>query len=200
MGNFGGNNRGDRGGRGGFGGNNRGDRGGRGGFGGNNRGNRGGYDRGGRGGFGGGRDSGRPQMHSAVCAECGQDCEVPFKPSGDKPVLCRECFNSSDRPRGNDNRGGDRRNDSHRNDNRNNNDHPSESRKPDNKEQLEMMNIKLDRILKILSSGTFTKTPTESVKVKVNAVELIKPEPAGKKPATKKKPTTKKTATKKAKK
>ncbi len=32
------------------------------------------------------------EMHKAVCAECKQDCEVPFKPSGDKPVLCRDCF------------------------------------------------------------------------------------------------------------
>ncbi len=28
----------------------------------------------------------------AVCAECGQSCEVPFKPTGDRPVYCRTCF------------------------------------------------------------------------------------------------------------
>ncbi|MDP2940014.1 MAG: hypothetical protein Q8O13_08050 [Candidatus Omnitrophota bacterium] len=27
-----------------------------------------------------------------VCAECGKECEVPFKPSADRPVYCRECF------------------------------------------------------------------------------------------------------------
>lgn len=36
------------------------------------------------------------EMHSAVCAECGADCEVPFKPrpveEGGRPVLCKECF------------------------------------------------------------------------------------------------------------
>jgi CxxC-x17-CxxC domain-containing protein len=31
-------------------------------------------------------------MHSAVCAECGKNCEVPFKPSGDRPVYCQGCF------------------------------------------------------------------------------------------------------------
>jgi CxxC-x17-CxxC domain-containing protein len=31
-------------------------------------------------------------MFKAVCSECGADCEVPFKPSGDKPVLCSQCF------------------------------------------------------------------------------------------------------------
>lgn len=40
-----------------------------------------------------GRDSGRDrQMHKAICADCGDKCEVPFKPSGDKPVLCSSCF------------------------------------------------------------------------------------------------------------
>jgi CxxC-x17-CxxC domain-containing protein len=34
-------------------------------------------------------------MHQAVCAECGRECEVPFKPSGDRPVLCSICFKQS---------------------------------------------------------------------------------------------------------
>lgn len=33
------------------------------------------------------------QMHKAVCAECGRMCEVPFRPTGDKPVYCADCFN-----------------------------------------------------------------------------------------------------------
>ena len=40
----------------------------------------------------GGRDSGKRSMHRATCDECGQDCEVPFKPSGDKPIYCSNCF------------------------------------------------------------------------------------------------------------
>ena len=28
----------------------------------------------------------------AVCADCHQECEVPFKPSGDRPVYCKDCF------------------------------------------------------------------------------------------------------------
>jgi CxxC-x17-CxxC domain-containing protein len=38
------------------------------------------------------KKSGRSQMHGAVCDECGRNCEVPFKPSGDKPIYCDECF------------------------------------------------------------------------------------------------------------
>lgn len=31
-------------------------------------------------------------MYKAVCADCRKACEVPFKPSGDRPVYCKECF------------------------------------------------------------------------------------------------------------
>jgi len=28
----------------------------------------------------------------AICADCKRECEVPFRPSGDRPVYCKECF------------------------------------------------------------------------------------------------------------
>lgn len=36
----------------------------------------------------------RPQreMFPAVCSQCGAETQVPFRPSGDKPVYCRECY------------------------------------------------------------------------------------------------------------
>jgi CxxC-x17-CxxC domain-containing protein len=95
-------------------------------------------NRGGSGNFGGSRDRhGRNDRHfsgggdrggfdrderpsfDAVCDQCGKACTVPFKPTGSRPVLCRQCFKNeggggSDRPsyrdRGNDRdsrRGGD---------------------------------------------------------------------------------------------
>jgi len=39
-----------------------------------------------------GYDRGPREMHKAVCADCGQECEVPFKPTEGRPVYCRECF------------------------------------------------------------------------------------------------------------
>ena len=42
-----------------------------------------------RGGF---RPSGPREMHKATCADCGKETEVPFKPSGDRPVYCKECY------------------------------------------------------------------------------------------------------------
>ena len=35
---------------------------------------------------------GAREMFPAVCADCGQETEVPFQPRGDRPVYCRECF------------------------------------------------------------------------------------------------------------
>ncbi len=37
-------------------------------------------------------DNGPREMHKAVCDECKQECEVPFKPTQGKPVLCRDCY------------------------------------------------------------------------------------------------------------
>jgi len=31
-------------------------------------------------------------MHKTICAKCEKECEVPFKPSGDRPVYCKVCF------------------------------------------------------------------------------------------------------------
>jgi CxxC-x17-CxxC domain-containing protein len=53
-----------------------------------NRGGRGGGGFGGRGGF----DRGPRTMHKVTCTECGQETEVPFKPTEGRPVYCKECF------------------------------------------------------------------------------------------------------------
>ena len=34
------------------------------------------------------------QMYDVVCANCGKATQVPFQPRGDRPVLCRECFDA----------------------------------------------------------------------------------------------------------
>lgn len=51
------------------------------------------WDRGWRSNFG--RRDERPEFFEVVCDECGDDCQVPFKPTWDKPVLCSECFGRS---------------------------------------------------------------------------------------------------------
>src|SRR6266852_1539429 len=32
------------------------------------------------------------EMFTATCSSCGQPAQVPFQPSGDKPVYCSACF------------------------------------------------------------------------------------------------------------
>ena len=34
------------------------------------------------------------QTFTAVCSECGQECEVPFQPKADKPVFCQPCWSN----------------------------------------------------------------------------------------------------------
>ncbi len=46
-----------------------------------------GYNRGGE-----GSDSRGKNFTRAICADCNKECEIPFRPSGGRPVYCRECF------------------------------------------------------------------------------------------------------------
>jgi CxxC-x17-CxxC domain-containing protein len=32
------------------------------------------------------------KIYDATCFECGQETQVPFKPSGDRPIYCKECY------------------------------------------------------------------------------------------------------------
>jgi CxxC-x17-CxxC domain-containing protein len=57
-------------------------------------GNGGGYS---SGGYSGGSDRGPREMFSATCSSCGREAQVPFRPSGAKPVYCSDCFNSQRR-------------------------------------------------------------------------------------------------------
>ena len=46
------------------------------------------------------RDFDRPRtMTKATCSDCGQECEVPFKPTEGRPVYCRECYQKHRPPR-----------------------------------------------------------------------------------------------------
>lgn len=147
--------------------------------------NRGGRDFGGsRGGFGGGRGRGfgggfsrggdRHEMFSATCSECGKSCQVPFRPTGSKPVYCSECFEKM---------GGGR--DSRRSE-RQDFRAPQAPSFDQNKAQLDAINAKLDKILNILAPAPVVK---EEKVVVLEVAGEAKPEKAKK--------TVKKTASKK---
>ncbi|MGI8872137.1 MAG: CxxC-x17-CxxC domain-containing protein [Candidatus Limnocylindria bacterium] len=44
-----------------------------------------------------GYDRGPREMFSATCASCGREAQVPFRPSGAKPVYCSDCFSTQRR-------------------------------------------------------------------------------------------------------
>lgn len=110
----------------------------------------GGFDR-----RGGSRDSGPITMHKAICSQCGKPCEVPFEPTSGKPVYCNECFAAK------------RNTESGRNDSRfapkSFNDHKSsastsfgnntdKSNSEDLKKLLELLNGKMDQLIKVVES------------------------------------------------
>ena len=155
-----------------------------------------GRDRGG--GRFGGRDSGGRNfggndrmMHHAVCASCGKDCEVPFRPSGDRPVYCSDCFEkkrneggySGDRGGGrnfNKPNSGDRHQDfAGRGDSRN---RPGQDFGQIT-QQLKSLNEKLDKIISILEPKT-----ERSLLVKDDVTAIVaKPKPEVKAKKAKKK-------------
>jgi CxxC-x17-CxxC domain-containing protein len=45
-----------------------------------------------RGGAGGPRE-----MHTAICASCGKEAQVPFEPREGRPVYCSDCYAQSKR-------------------------------------------------------------------------------------------------------
>ena len=42
--------------------------------------------------FSGGYERRPREMFSATCASCGREAQVPFRPTGSKPVYCSDCF------------------------------------------------------------------------------------------------------------
>lgn len=81
--------------------------------------------------FGGGQDK---QMFGATCDQCGERCEVPFRPSTGKPIWCSHCFAEKNNDRGADARGGSYSS-------------PLSPKSCD----LDLINTKLDKILRLLS-------------------------------------------------
>ena len=73
------------------------------------------------------------RLFDAICDKCQKSCQVPFKPTGDKNVYCSKCFSKGDK------------------------DHKQE----ESTKQLEIINSKLDKILKMLSVADLEKTEVQ---------------------------------------
>ncbi|MFH1194044.1 MAG: CxxC-x17-CxxC domain-containing protein [bacterium] len=174
----------------------------------------------------GGRDGGRPAMHRAICSECGDSCEIPFKPTGDRPVFCSDCFGKQnsggrsnkfsgerrERPRFNDKQmhdaicakcgqdcqvpfrpTGDKaifcsncfgKNDTGSRDSRENNKGKDSG---EVMEQIKMLNAKMDKLIKILTPNVpAVKNEKPEVEKNITAKEIVKKEKNKVKVASKK--------------
>lgn len=117
-----------------------------------------------------GRDGGRSAMYAAQCDECGKECQLPFKPRGDKPVYCSECFESKGGGKNRGGRDGGRK----------------VSRPSVDSDLLVSINDKLQTIIDLMSGNAETKeVPAEERKVKedekVGKKKVVKKKRAGKK-------------------
>jgi len=106
-------------------------------------------------------DSSRMEKFKATCDKCGEECEVPFKPNGKKPVLCSRCYSENQKDFDFD-------------------DIPQKDN-DQTENKLNMINSKLDEILKMLNIVSTTNTDFEDRIIKskkklrkVNNFKLVK--------------------------
>ena len=96
-------------------------------------------------------------MHSAVCDNCGRECEVPFRPTSGKPVYCSNCFENqrSNLDSGNSGNSG-------RFERRNFERPRNEQSTSPSQDKFAELNAKLDSILKLLEN----QKPVKKTKAK----------------------------------
>ncbi|MEK6891410.1 MAG: CxxC-x17-CxxC domain-containing protein [Nanoarchaeota archaeon] len=85
------------------------------------------------------------EMFDVTCSKCGKACQVPFKPTGIKPVFCSDCFRQ--------NEGGGSSGFEPRNQDRSfsSPSMSSGSSSIGNSDQLNIINAKLDKIIAVLT-------------------------------------------------
>ena len=115
-------------------------------------------------------------MHSAICSSCKKACEVPFRPTGEKPVYCRDCFagraalggERSERKDFRNDRRSDRRNDNRngdfqaRNISQNIPVHTGTNVNDGIKRQLDEINSKINRLINAVDAFTNKNIQTVS--------------------------------------
>jgi CxxC-x17-CxxC domain-containing protein len=122
-------------------------------------------------------------MHKVVCDECKKPCEVPFLPTAGKPVYCSACFGGkreggNDRPSFGGDRGGDRFPKKSFGDYKTppRTDFGADVNKVSGseiKKQIEVLNVKIDRLSKIIEDMAGVKS-TAPAAVKPVVVAPVK--------------------------
>lgn len=121
---------------------------------------------------GGDRGRGPVTMHRATCGDCGRSCEVPFRPNGDRPVLCNDCFGGKrDGDRGGDRSYGERPA------RKEYNDTPAVSKPVQNtdelKKQLNEINAKFDRLINLFEESLKIKKVVVGEKAPAKAKKVV---------------------------
>jgi|GEM_PF-1033502 len=88
-----------------------------------------------------------PEMHTVVCDQCGEECEVPFKPTSSKPVYCSACFRNKESS-------SSRRETSRRIS-------PAGNMAPSNSNEIKQINAKLDKIISMLEQFEVVESEEE---------------------------------------
>ncbi len=121
------------------------------------------------------RDFSAPQMHKTSCSSCGNMAEVPFKPTGDKPVLCSNCFGSK-RDGG---RSSDRRDNGRGSRDRRESGSFNRPSTPDQskdirtlQDQIKALHVKMDVIMKSLNLEVFGDESKKKEKVVVQSSDI----------------------------
>jgi CxxC-x17-CxxC domain-containing protein len=111
--------------------------------------------------FGDRGDRGPVEMHRATCDNCGNECEVPFRPTSGKPVYCSNCFEKQ--KGGSDSRRFEGRSEGRSFERPESRDNGQSQSQPQYREQLDALTIKLDRILQILEPIAVAEVSEELV-------------------------------------
>ncbi|MCF7815626.1 MAG: hypothetical protein K9M10_01725 [Candidatus Pacebacteria bacterium] len=129
-----------------------------------------------RGGSGGSSD-----LFPATCSSCKKSCEVPFRPSSDKPVYCRDCFMNTSKKDSHDfsndrQQGGNFSKDSRqRRDDSHTYRQPTEVSKcgggSEIKMKIEKLEMKIDRILELLADKGKSETIMTIVDTEITSAE-----------------------------
>ncbi len=133
-------------------------------FGNNNRGRSFG---GNRGGFNRGRED--RQMYDAVCDKCGKDCQVPFQPTGEKPIYCSNCFEKTSGRDGSNERNFSGNRDFGGNNRRFESRDTKDYQQDNTRTEIEALNKKMDKIIDLLMA----QKPVAPVEKKAKKSKVI---------------------------
>ncbi|MFC1595276.1 CxxC-x17-CxxC domain-containing protein [Patescibacteria group bacterium] len=118
------------------------------------------------------------RMYQAVCSQCGNKCEIPFLPTGSKAVYCKNCFEGGAST-------ADRRHNESRHDHKKPRRFADSKNTESYKEQFEMLNAKLDKLVTLLTPTTSKQVPARkkaiAPKSKKTRIKSVKKATASKK-------------------